>query len=146
MLGGLLYLECNKVSSSVCRRSVFYCTSTQLGTIPQRSPDLLTPVKINVQVSGGIISATEQRKAEESNSFVREKGDSWKKKLINDFGKCLSEVIYFYTSIKKYILYFKNKYFWIYTTHLEININILRDSNGMIIQSELSHWKFSQNL
>ena len=52
----------------------------------------------------------------------------------------------FYTSIKKYILYFQNKYFGKYTTHLEINIKILRDLNGMIIQSELSHWKFSQNL
>ena len=47
---------------------------------------------------------------------------------------------------QKNILYFKNKYFGKYTTHLEININILRDSNGMIIQSELSHWKFTQNL
>lgn len=46
----------------------------QLGTIPQRSPDLLTPVKINTQFSGGIISAIEQRKSEESNSFMKEKG------------------------------------------------------------------------
>lgn len=78
MLGGLFYLECNEVSSLVCRHNVFSCTSTQLGTIPQRSTDLLTPVKINIQVSGGIITAIGQRKPEESNSFMREK-DSWKK-------------------------------------------------------------------
>lgn len=72
-MGGLFYLEGSKVSSLVCRRNVFYCTSLQLGTIPQRSTDLLTPVKINTQVSGGIISAIEQRKPEESNSFMREK-------------------------------------------------------------------------
>lgn len=73
---GLSYLECNKVSLLVCRRNVFYCTSAQPGTIPQRSTDLLTPVKINTQFSGGIISAIKQRKPEESNSFMEEKQDS----------------------------------------------------------------------
>lgn len=62
----------------------------QLRTIPQRSTDLLTPVKINTKFSWGIISAIEQRKSEESNSFIKEKEDKKKKApVINDFLKCL---------------------------------------------------------
>lgn len=73
----------------VCLRNVFYCTSTHPGTIPQRSTDLLTPVKVNSQFSGGIISVIEQRKSEESNFLLKEKDDGLKKTpLVNDFSKC----------------------------------------------------------
>lgn len=108
----------------MCKSNVFYCTSTQPGTIPQRSVDLLTPVKINTEFSGGIISAREQRKSEESNSFMKEKEDSWKKQQhwLMIFQNA-SEVIYFLYKYQKYNLFLRinvleRKYsFW----------NILRD-------------------
>lgn len=140
MLCGLFYLECSKVSSLVCRCDVFYCTPKQLGTIPQRSTDLLTPVKINTQFSGGISSAIEQRKSEQSNSFMKEKEDQKNppktnknpKPTTNQWLMILwnaSEVIYFSYKYKKYNLSFKNKCLGTYTTHFERTIP--RDLNSV---------------
>lgn len=65
----------------------------QAGTIPQRSLDLLTPVKINAWSSGGIITAAEERKWEGKQVFHKRKRKTVTKNRLVAFQNA-SEVIY----------------------------------------------------